>query len=1104
MSDVPPSTAANTDGDDDHETPPSSFSSPTRSTARRRGRLSDTEKEVRDAEKSAKKAEKEAEKAAKKAAREAEKAQKHAQKSLEKEIKKETKKAEQEAKREAKKEAKRLAREAEDAAIEAQIEEGDLVPRRILTHQLDPPAPILLPLLAYQREWLHWAVEQEKGPIRGGILADEMGMGKTIQALSLMCAHRREGDHPGVGESEETRAMRNVQEQIEAKRIEEEGLAAQKAAEAAAAGIKGKAAKGPKMTTWEVAHPAVVEGGCEVGNACGTTLVVCPVIAVVQWIQEIDRGIANGSVKMVVFHGPKRHTITRETLESADLVITTYSVVEQEYRKHCMPKKVKCPYCDRGFYPKKLKFHVKFFCGPGAQRTEAQMRTMKKDGEEGRRGLSMGTYMKRKFAALKEEKEKDERKGKIFPITGKKRVHKAPVVKKVKMKEEEEEEEPDVDMVDREMGMETGRKTRGRRVSYADFDERAEEEDDSDYRDASVGIEEEEDEEEDEEVKTASSFKAAAETKQTSVSRGGQGSPSRGTRNEEVIIVSDDEGAYEEEYDSEDDRYEDDPEQKAAEALIGQIVAHAEAQERSSSFSSLLHSIHWRRIILDEAHCIKDKRTNTAQGVFLLSALYRWALSGTPLQNRVNELYSQIRFLRINPFSYFYCTKCPCRCLDYPFKEDFARCSHCGHGPLQHFNWWNRVVANPIIYNGYEGRGRVAMHRLKHEVLDKTMLRRTKNECADVLALPPRQMYIRRLTLDVQERDFYEALYTQSQASFGAFVETGTLVNNYAHIFDLLIRLRQAVCHPYLVIHSPSKNLAPPLADLSDVSHPGVPTAAAPSPKGYAEDLCSICHEAFEDPLAAECGHVYCRVCVLEYIESIDATARCPKIGCDRPLTLDFDQTAPSTIGMDPNLESSSQSVASAAPKRATRGILSRIDKNNFRTSSKLEALREEIDKMLESDPTAKCLVFSQFTSLLDLIEHRLVHTGVRVLRLTGGMTLPQRDAVIGAFMRDPTATVLLMSLKAGGVALNLTVASHVMLMDLWWNPAVEQQAFDRVHRLGQHKPVKVIRFVIAGTIEERILKLQDKKRLVFEGTVGQDTEALNRLTTDDLKFLFH
>lgn len=101
-------------------------------------------------------------------------------------------------------------------------------------------------------------------------------------------------------------------------------------------------------------------------------------------------------------------------------------------------------------------------------------------------------------------------------------------------------------------------------------------------------------------------------------------------------------------------------------------------------------------MVLDEAHQIKDRRTNTAQAVFLLKARYRWALSGTPLQNRVNELYSQIRFLRINPYSYFFCRACECRSLQYPFKNDYRRCFACGHAPTQHICWWNTMIANKV------------------------------------------------------------------------------------------------------------------------------------------------------------------------------------------------------------------------------------------------------------------------------------------------------------------------------------------------------------------------------------------------------------------------
>ena len=110
---------------------------------------------------------------------------------------------------------------------------------------------------------------------------------------------------------------------------------------------------------------------------------------------------------------------------------------------------------------------------------------------------------------------------------------------------------------------------------------------------------------------------------------------------------------------------------------------------------------------------------------------------------------------------------------------------------------------------------------------------------------------------------------------------------------------------------------------------------------------------------------------------------------------------------------------------------------------------------------------------------------------------------MINAFREDPHVTVFLISLKAGGVALNLTAASRIYLMDPWWNPAAEFQALDRSHRLGQHRTCTAVRFIVRNTVEERILALQEKKRAVFDGTVGADMSALTRLTEEDMKFLF-
>ncbi|KAF2292224.1 hypothetical protein GH714_017498 [Hevea brasiliensis] len=160
---------------------------------------------------------------------------------------------------------------------------------------------------------------------------------------------------------------------------------------------------------------------------------------------------------------------------------------------------------------------------------------------------------------------------------------------------------------------------------------------------------------------------------------------------------------------------------------------------------------------------------------------------------------------------------------------------------------------------------------------------------------------------------------------------------------------------------------------------------------------------------------------------------------------------------------------------------------------------------MVERDGSGKGIVFSQFTSFLDLISYSLHKSGINCGQLVGSMSLPARDAAIKKFTEDPDCKILLMSLKAGGVALNLTVASHVFLMDPWWNPAVERQAQDRVHRIGQNKPIRIVRFIIENTIEEKILELQGKKELAIEGTVGDGSlDALAKLTMEDLHFLFN
>lgn len=162
--------------------------------------------------------------------------------------------------------------------------------------------------------------------------------------------------------------------------------------------------------------------------------------------------------------------------------------------------------------------------------------------------------------------------------------------------------------------------------------------------------------------------------------------------------------------------------------------------------------------------------------------------------------------------------------------------------------------------------------------------------------------------------------------------------------------------------------------------------------------------------------------------------------------------------------------------------------------SSKLEALLEAL-----SDAAAdghKALVFSQWTSFLDLVEPELKRRGISSNRLDGSTV--DRAGVVHEFQADNGPSVMLLSLKAGGTGLNLTAADHVFLLDPWWNPAAEDQAADRAHRIGQDKPVFVTRLVAKDTVEERMLALQIKKRAVAEAALGE-AGAAQAITREDL-----
>ncbi|TWU73372.1 DNA repair protein rad16 [Metarhizium rileyi] len=472
---------------------------------------------------------------------------------------------------------------------------------------------------------------------------------------------------------------------------------------------------------------------------------------------------------------------------------------------------------------------------------------------------------------------------------------------------------------------------------------------------------------------------------------------------------------------------------------------------------SVIHSIHFHRAILDEAHSIKTRTTMTAKACFALQTTYRWCLTGTPLQNRIGELFSLIRFLNVRPFALYLCKQCPCSTLEWSMDED-SRCSHCNHAGMQHVSVFNQELLNPIQKFGNLGPGREAFRKLRL-MTERIMLRRLKKDHTNSMELPVKEVYVERQFFGEEENDFANSIMTNGQRNFDTYVAQGVLLNNYANIFGLIMQMRQVADHPDLILRKHAEG-------------------------GQNVLICCICDEPAEDTVRSRCKHDFCRACVSSYIGSADSPD-CPR--CHIPLSIDLEQPE---IEQDENLVKKNS-------------IINRIKMENWTSSSKIELLVHELHKLRSNNSSHKSIIFSQFTTMLQLIEWRLRRAGITTVMLDGSMTPAQRQASIEHFMNNVDVECFLVSLKAGGVALNLTEASKVFIVDPWWNPAAEWQSADRCHRIGQTRPCTITRLCIEDSVESRMVLLQEKKTNMIHSTVNADDKAMESLSPEDMQFLF-
>ncbi|KAH8698266.1 putative DNA excision repair protein Rad16 [Talaromyces proteolyticus] len=476
---------------------------------------------------------------------------------------------------------------------------------------------------------------------------------------------------------------------------------------------------------------------------------------------------------------------------------------------------------------------------------------------------------------------------------------------------------------------------------------------------------------------------------------------------------------------------------------------------------SVIHSIHFHRLILDEAHSIKQRTTSVARACFALKSNYKWCLSGTPVQNRIGEFFSLLRFLEVRPFACYFCKMCKCQELHWS-QDAEKKCTHCKHSGFSHVSVFNQEILNPITERNNGQARQDALKKLRL-ITDRIMLRRMKRDHTASMELPPKRVVIHNEFFGEIERDFSTSIMTNTTRQFDTYVSRGVMLNNYANIFGLIMQMRQVANHPDLILKKHAEG-------------------------GQNVLVCSICDEPAESPIRSRCHHEFCRQCAKDYMRSfdIDSIVDCPR--CHIPLSIDLEQ---------PEIEQEEDIVKK-------NSIINRIRMENWTSSTKIEMLVYDLYKFRSKKQTHKSIVFSQFTSMLQLVEWRLRRAGFNTVMLDGSMTPTQRQNSIDYFMKNVDVEVFLVSLKAGGVALNLTEASRVFIVDPWWNPAAEWQSADRCHRIGQRRPCVITRLCIEDSVESRMVLLQEKKANMINGTINKDQgEALEKLTPEDMQFLF-
>lgn len=502
------------------------------------------------------------------------------------------------------------------------------------------------------------------------------------------------------------------------------------------------------------------------------------------------------------------------------------------------------------------------------------------------------------------------------------------------------------------------------------------------------------------------------------------------------------------------------------------------------------------RIVLDEAHTIREQSAAQTQAIFRLNSQRRWSVTGTPVQNRLEDLVSVTKFLRLFP---------------YDDRSKFA-----AHILSRFKNGDPNVLASLRV------------------LVDSFTLRRVK----DKIDLPPRHDKIVTLTFSEKEKQLHEFFRQESNVMMKVIAgENKTKMGGrmYHHVLKALMILRQVSAHGKELLDKEDRDRIKGMTahDAIDLEESGGSEPLGVTDKKAYEmfslmqessaAVCAMCGKPLEEKhtetgavdkkaamaVVLPCFDVLCADCFSRFKESFGAQAgsssqeiKCQI--CDGWIPMAYSTITPA------GFEEYWETQAQAKQSRKNAKVLGEYEGPHTKTKALISHLldtAEENKKLAKGERPIKSVVFSAWTSHLDLIEIALKDNGITgYTRLDGTMSLPARNRSLDTFRDDDNVTVLLATIGAGGVGLNLTSASRVYVMEPQYNPAAVAQAVDRVHRLGQTREVTTIQFIMKDSIEEKIAELARKKQQLADMSMNRgklDKRQLQEARMQEYRSLF-